>query len=226
MLDAGQRTGQKHSLLTNIIIVWAGGYLDGFTFIGHGHVFANAMTANVVLLGVDLIAFPTQPFMHHLLPIIVFAFGVWAARGFQHEVSKNRIRQPDRVVLLIEIGVILVLAILPNSTPSIAITLPIVFVASLQLRTFSTVHSHSYSSTFTTGNLVSLSEALFDWSFNNRTNEAAQKCRIFFCICTAFLVGAAFGCYGVRHVGNRSLLVDVVALAIALPRVTSDATTA
>ena len=32
------------------LLAAAGGFLDGFTWVGHGHVFANAMTGNVVLL--------------------------------------------------------------------------------------------------------------------------------------------------------------------------------
>ena len=39
------------SLSVNAMLAAIGGFLDGFTYVGHGHVFANGMTANVLLLG-------------------------------------------------------------------------------------------------------------------------------------------------------------------------------
>ena len=38
------------------LLASAGGFLDGFTYVGHGHVFANAMTGNVVLLGINCLS--------------------------------------------------------------------------------------------------------------------------------------------------------------------------
>lgn len=216
------RSGLRNSILTNVILAWAGGYLDGFTFFGHGRVFANAMTANVVLLGADVLANPTHPGLHHLLPLLMFVVGVWAARALRHEWITARIRHPDVVILLTEILVFLVLASFPQGTPSLALTIPIVFVAALQLRTFATVHSHSYASTITTGNLISLSEALFDFWFVKRDESAALRCRIFSCICGAFLAGAISGSVAVRHLANRALLIEIVALLGVVPMVRSE----
>ena len=42
-------TGSLHLAL---LLALAGGFLDAFTFVGHGGVFANAQTGNVVLLAV------------------------------------------------------------------------------------------------------------------------------------------------------------------------------
>ena len=55
--------------------------------------------------------------------------GVWAARAFRHEVVTDRIRHPNVVILLVEIFTFVGVASLPDATPSVAITLPIVFVA-------------------------------------------------------------------------------------------------
>jgi uncharacterized membrane protein YoaK (UPF0700 family) len=34
------------------LLASAGGFPDGFTYVGHGHVFANSMTGNVILPGI------------------------------------------------------------------------------------------------------------------------------------------------------------------------------
>jgi len=56
------------------------GFLDAFTWVGHGHVFANAMTGNVVLLGVFATAGNWPQAWRHLPPIIAFICGVLTAR--------------------------------------------------------------------------------------------------------------------------------------------------
>ena len=33
------------------LLTFSGGFLDVFTYVGHGHVFANTMTGNIVFLG-------------------------------------------------------------------------------------------------------------------------------------------------------------------------------
>src|SRR6185437_11215017 len=42
----------ESSVAVACLLSLSGGFLDAFTYIGHGGVFANAMTGNVVLMGV------------------------------------------------------------------------------------------------------------------------------------------------------------------------------
>jgi hypothetical protein len=41
------------TLPTGLLLACAGGFLDAYTFVGRGGVFANAQTGNIVLLGVE-----------------------------------------------------------------------------------------------------------------------------------------------------------------------------
>jgi hypothetical protein len=41
------------TLPTGLLLAGAGGFLDAYTFVGRGGVFANAQTGNIVLLGVE-----------------------------------------------------------------------------------------------------------------------------------------------------------------------------
>src|SRR5580692_10233648 len=61
----------------------AGGFLDGFTYVGHGHVFANAMTGNVVLLGIDCVSGSWRAAFQHLPAILAFLVGICAAQAMQ-----------------------------------------------------------------------------------------------------------------------------------------------
>jgi uncharacterized membrane protein YoaK (UPF0700 family) len=60
-MDASHPGSAAESITNSAVMASAGGFLDAFTYVGHGHVFANAITGNVVLLGVAL-AFATVCF--------------------------------------------------------------------------------------------------------------------------------------------------------------------
>jgi len=50
---AAETRARTGTLASGAILAAAGGFLDGLTYVGHGHVFANAMTGNVILLGIE-----------------------------------------------------------------------------------------------------------------------------------------------------------------------------
>jgi hypothetical protein len=107
-----------------------------------------------------------------MIPCYIFMFmlGIWAA-------------------LALHLPQLRSLEFLPNRTPDFWITLPITFAASMQVLTFRTVGPHTYTSTFTTGNLGTLSTGLFDWLFTNDKEAARSKSRIFAIIAEALLPG-------------------------------------
>src|SRR6476619_6444725 len=59
----------------SLLLAFAGGYLDAYTWIIHG-VMANAQTANLVLLWVHGTAGNWQEAFHFVPPIVVFMVGV------------------------------------------------------------------------------------------------------------------------------------------------------
>jgi len=213
-------TERAASLGLSVCLVTAGGFLDGYTFVGHGHVFTNAMTGNVVLLGIEMLSFERQQALTHLTPLLTFVVGIWAARALHLRAADRGKLNPYTAVLVWEIGILFVVSWLPVSCPDFVITTCVVFAASLQVQTFRTVLGHAYTSTFTTGNLRNLSEAIFDWVTHPDTRKQSKsKARIFAVICTCFLVGATVGAYATRRMGNHALWVELVLLMLALERV-------
>ena len=207
------------SLTLSTLLAIAGGYLDGFTFVGHGHVFANAMTGNVVLLGIELLGREPKHALTHLLPILTFVCGIWAAKVLHLRAITHLIPNPYAAVLILEITLFLILSCLSLACPDILITTIVAFAASLQVQTFRTVQGLAYTSTFTTGNLRSLSEALFDWvTHPDQKVQASYRARVFATICIGFLLGAAAGGFMTRVVSNRALWIELLLLVLALRR--------
>lgn len=200
----------------SIALAAVGGYLDAFTYVGHGRVFANAMTGNVVLLGVDAISRSWHGSLGHLLPIAMFLIGVASARIARLPGIRRRLRNPELTVLSIEVLVLFGLGWLPASTSDFLITMSIAFAASLQMATFREINGRSYSSTFTTGNLRTMIENGLDWLFFGRQPTHLGATMDFALLCAMFLLGAAAGAFATPRLHNRALWVDVAILVAVL----------
>jgi uncharacterized membrane protein YoaK (UPF0700 family) len=207
------------TLVNSVLLAGSGGYLDGFTWVGHGHVFANAMTGNVVLLGVNCISGSWSTGFRHLPPILMFLLGISAARAIGVEPVARRLGNAYLTVLFFEIAILSILSLLPVATPDFWITMSIAFAASMQVETFRKVNGHSFNSTFTTGNLRTLSEGAVDWLMAGHTPEAALVVRDFGAICTAFFAGAVAGGYVTARLQNRALWCVIALLLIVACRV-------
>jgi uncharacterized membrane protein YoaK (UPF0700 family) len=201
------------------MLACAGGYLDGFTYVGHGHVFANAMTGNVVLLGINCFSGSWRAGLRHGPAILAFIIGISVAQAIQLHAKVTGAASAYRAVLVLEIGVLAVLGLLPAATADILFTTSIAFAASVQVETFREVNGQSFNSTFTTGNLRRLSEAAFAWFFEGRDRAAAFVARDFSVICATFLMGATAGGFGAQRFGNQALWCDVILLGLITIRV-------
>jgi uncharacterized membrane protein YoaK (UPF0700 family) len=206
------------SLSNSALLAIVGGFLDGFTYVGHGHVFANAMTGNVVLLGVYAIAHSWQLSFRHLPPILCFLLGICVARAILLPRFRSRLRYPYMSVVTLELVIFAVISLLPNPTRDFWITTSIAFAASMQVEAFRVVNGRNYNSTFTTGNLRSFSEGIFDWIFRHNIDNARAQAFDFGIICLCFLIGATSGGFSVSRLGNSALWIDFVLLFVVLVR--------
>ena len=57
------------------LLTVVGGFLDTYTYLSRGGVFANAQTGNIVLLGLSLAQGNYEMLLHYLIPILAFAAG-------------------------------------------------------------------------------------------------------------------------------------------------------
>ena len=72
---------RSESLPTGSLLAGVGGFLDAYTFVGYGGVFANAQTGNIVLLGVDCQAGHWREATLHIPPVAAFMLGVAFAQA-------------------------------------------------------------------------------------------------------------------------------------------------
>jgi len=210
-------TAPTDTLLSALLLATTGGLLDAVVYILHGHVFANAMTGNVILLGISAFSHNWLQALRHLAPIGAFLVGVAASR-----LLRTRPRFDATTTVLILEGIVLFAAgLLPRSYPDMAFTAMIAFVSAFQVSTFRTVGRFSYNSTFITGNLRDLTDGFTRYFLDTdpvtRYAELA-KSRKLTAICVCFLGGAMLGAWAAPHFGNRTLWFAEPLLLLTLVR--------
>jgi uncharacterized membrane protein YoaK (UPF0700 family) len=208
-------------LLNSALLASVGGFLDCFSYVGHGHVFACAMTGNVVLLGAYALAKGRAQSLAHLPPILAFLLGVGAAKAILLPREPRLVRRPYPFILLAEMAILLGVSFLPKTTSDLWISATVAFAAALQVEAFRVVDDRSFNSTFTTGNLRAFSAGAFEWLFKDKRAEARIKVRDFGTISLMFFVGAVAGAWATRGMGNSALWIDVALLAVVMVRLRS-----
>jgi uncharacterized membrane protein YoaK (UPF0700 family) len=202
----------EESLRLGLLLAMVGGYLDAYTYIGRGEVFANAQTGNIVLLGI----YAAQGlWMHALLvvpPIAAFILGVVVAEAIKKAASKGIIHNWAQGVLLLEMVILIIIGLVPAGVPDLFVTVTISFIASVQVSSFRTLIDSPYSSTMCTGNLRTASKALFE-SITNHDRAAARQSGRFFAIILAFLCGAVAGGILTARFSEKSVWAAVLLLA-------------
>ena len=207
------------TLAVAALLTVSGGFLDAFTYVGHGHVFANAMTGNVVLLGVFGAAGNWSQALRHIPPIIAFLLGVFSAHLIGRASPRLLLRHPGLACLLLEILFLCGAAWLPPSFPDLWLVLGLSFVAALQNSSFTTVEAWSYNSVMTTGNLRRFADGLFLAFQPGQRGEGLRQARAFGIVCAHFLLGAIAGAACTPRLGNLALLIPAALLGLVLLRI-------
>lgn len=66
----------SESIELGVILALVGGFMDVYSYVGRGGVFANAQTGNILLVGVHISEGNIPLAMHFLLPVLCFSVGI------------------------------------------------------------------------------------------------------------------------------------------------------
>jgi uncharacterized membrane protein YoaK (UPF0700 family) len=202
---------RDETVQVSLLLAFAGGYLDAYTWIIHG-VMANAQTANLVLLWVHGTTGEWARALHFVPPIAAFTVGIIIAAWLRRATGDRA----GAISTLIEILMLIAVGILHNRLPDLAGTLGISFVAAMQTAIFTKVEGVTYSSVMITGNLRQAIEGLF--AVVSGQFGSLRRPGIFAALCVAFGIGAAVGAYATKGSPDLALGLPVVALLIVLFR--------
>ena len=140
------------------LLAVAGGFLDAYTYLCRGGVFANAQTGNMVLLAVRASEGRWQEAAAYLAPILAFALGVLVAEGIRTcQQGQGRFHW-RHTVLAVEIIALVAASLVPTGAWDGVVNVTVSFVCALQVEAFRKVQGYPFASTMCTGNLRSGTE--------------------------------------------------------------------
>lgn len=205
------------SVRLGVLLAIVGGFLDAYTFVCRGGVFANAQTGNIVLVGIEATKGNWRQVIMAALPIVAFVLGVLVAEGIKDiPISSRAIEMnSERTILIIEILVLFLVGFIPNTVPHIVATTTIAFVSSVQISSFRKLVDSPYSTTMCTGNLRSASQAAY-MAFSKKDSDATTKAVRYGIIILSFLIGAFLGGMLTLHIGVKSIWFTALVLIAAV----------
>ena len=179
------------SLAVGILLALAGGFMDAYSYMARGHVFANAQTGNILLFAVAISEGRPADSLRYLLPVVSFALGIALAAAMRTRFGHMSRLHWRQLTLLVEILILFGVSFFPagqhlwaNSLTSLA--------CGIQVQAFRKIEGNGIATTMCIGNLRSGTEALHAY-FRTREKGALHKALTYFSVIVFFAAGAAAG---------------------------------
>jgi len=191
MVDKIIKTSKTESHILGLLLASIGGIMDAYSFVCRGHVFANAQTGNIMLLGIYLSVGDFQTALYYLCPILAFSLGI-ALSYVARKIKKFKSPYVWQWGLLIINALIMVgVAFLPQSLNLLANCL-ISLTCGVQLASFPVISGNSVATTMCIGNLHSMIREGINY-FYTKNKADLKKSLLFFSVILFFVLGAILG---------------------------------
>ena len=184
----------KHSLQMSetlrlgIILALSGGFMDAYSYLERGNVFANAQTGNLLLFGVNLAEGNYFAMLSYLLPVLAFTLGILLADTVRCLNIRLHWRQ---LSVLLEAVILICVAFFPHSLNPLANSLTS-FACGIQVESFRKIRNRGAATTMCIGNLRSGTAAL-SFYLREKKPEQLRQAMYYFGIIVLFAVGAGIG---------------------------------
>src|SRR5574344_477337 len=113
-----------------------GGFLDVYTYLCRGGVFANAVTGNMVLLGFNLAGADWGRSLRFVLPILFYSLGVFTADTVHDRLPDSRRVTWHQSVVLLELACLVGVCFIPQGRLDFAVNALVSFVCAMQVQAF------------------------------------------------------------------------------------------
>lgn len=201
------------TFLLGIILAMAGGFLDAYTYIARGHVFANAQTGNIVLLGMKLAEGNVAEASYYIIPIMAFVVGIVIA-----EVVKKRYKEKvnvhwRQIVIAVEVMVLMIVALMPAEQWDMGANILVSLVCSMQVQSFRKFQGNAYATTMCTGNLRSGTEHMIQYK-RTKDRSVLSRGMQYYGIILFFIIGAALGVWFTNRLDTYAVIICCILLSI------------
>ena len=206
-------TQKSESLQIMFILTLIGGFLDSYSYVTRGGVFAFAQTGNLVLLSINICYGNLDKIVRYVMPIIAFILGTTLVRIFEKKHKYMKIVHWRQVIIVFE-GIILALVgFIPENLNKLACLL-ISFVCAMQIEAFRRFNGVDLMTTMCTGNLKKATGRLIDY-FYTKDNNLLKASLTTYSAILIFILGCIIGTLTSIVYSTKSILVLPVIILIA-----------
>src|SRR6185437_8619925 len=198
-----------------LLLTLTNGFLDAHTYLTRGGVFANVQTANVILFAIDTSEGKASAAMAHVWPLVAFIAGVSLAAHIKSGRVQRMVPRPLPWTMAVQVATLAVVGFVPASAPHSYVTVPISFLAAVQIGLFRNVGDLAYLPVATTGNLMRFVEAGYD-GFVEKRAESLRAFGVYGALILAFAAGALIGAFASRAFGVHAIWLPAGFLAVTL----------
>ena len=201
----------SESIELGIVLALAGGFMDVYSYVARGGVFANAQTGSILLTGVHLSEGDFALAIRYAVPVICFAVGIMLA-DLVHERFYSRFHW-RQVTVFAEALILLGVSCMSSELdlPANCLTS---FACGMQVESFRKIHGHGIATTMCIGNLRSALQSVDDYIVTHKLGFL-ENGALYFGIIACFVAGAVLGNWCVDILGLRAIAVASALLLLA-----------
>jgi uncharacterized membrane protein YoaK (UPF0700 family) len=208
-------TERVRTLWFALLLTLTNGFMDSHTFFVRGGVFANVQTGNVILFAIDLSERELAAAMAHVWPILAFIVGVALASHIKSGRVERVVTHPLRWTMVVQVVALVVIGFVPVTVAHSYVTVPIAFLAAVQMGLFRNIGDLAYLPVATTGNLMRFVETGYDGLVEKQA-ASRRACGIYGTVILAFAGGALIGAVASRAWGAHAIWLAAGILAVTL----------
>ena len=208
-------TERTRSLWFALLLTLANGFLDAHTYLARGGVFANVQTANVIFGAIDTSKREWALALAHVWPLLAFVAGVTLASHIKSGRVERAVPRPLIWTMAIQAVALAIIGFVPASVPHSYVTVPISFLAAVQIGLFRSIGDLAYLPVATTGNLMRFVEAGYD-GFVEKNAGSRKAFGVYGALILAFASGALIGAIASRAWGVHAIWLPAGFLAVTL----------
>ncbi len=203
----------SETFLVASVLAMAGGFMDTYSYLCRGGVFANAETGNVVLFAINLGGLHWMKAIHFLVPILAFATGVVISESIKTKRDNLNNLHWRQIAILIEIGILIAVAFIPQEL-NLLVNSIISLTCGVQVCTFAKFYGNAMSTTMCTGNLRSGTQRMHKY-FITKDRKFLKEGILYYGCILFFIIGAIVGRGLITLFGERAIIFAAAELMIA-----------
>lgn len=190
----------SESIRLGAILALSGGFMDAYSYMERGEVFANAQTGNMLLFGVHLSQGDFQNTMKYLFPVLAFALGIALAEVVR--AKAGNLLHWRQISVLAEALILIAVSFFPTALnlPANALTS---FACGIQVESFRKIHGKGIATTMCIGNLQQRTETCTTISSKD---DFLDTSLLYYGIIACFIVGAVIGNAAVQLFQTKAIL--------------------